>query len=545
MAPAAGGKTLTRSGDLGRSFDHVPWISGLLALSERLSAADDLEDVATSGAAWFRDVLGSDAAVAFARPDGSGRLRVVWSVGSFPFLAETAARRRLAERRIAFGSLQPVRIEIGPEGQSLAFLPLAARGRGVGLVEVLADGSRIEEAWDVLEVGTSQIGVAFDSISRSERLRQEVETLERASSLGASLVGASSVEDAVRSAVGFVSERFRVPVAGWCGIGREHGFVDARGIGGRGRRDLGSGMSTIPRWGTLDLAEREALKVRFQELARVRRVSALDVGDAVLLVGRTEGDVDGSLEMVGSLLAEVLRVIDTAALANLRNERLDLGIAWTAHELKGPLLGIRAALELLLRRRPDPSERRVLSTSLNELDQLAGSAEAILTWAVGAAPLEREETDLVRIVDEVAEAVRLETGGEDRIVVTGDEHAIARCDPTHLRTVVANLIRNALAYSFRGTKVEVEVGQVGDAVQLSVRDEGPEIPTEEAQVIFDPFARGTNADSVRNGSGLGLFIARQVVEAHGGRIWVESERGTTAFVVRLPIDGRELRRFAS
>jgi two-component system OmpR family sensor kinase len=130
-------------------------------------------------------------------------------------------------------------------------------------------------------------------------------------------------------------------------------------------------------------------------------------------------------------------------------------------------------------------------------------------------------------------------------VISAPERAVARVDPTHLRTVVSNLVRNALAYSFRGTKVDVIVENAGDHVQLSVRDEGPEIPIEERRLIFDPFARGSMSISARNGSGLGLFIARQVVEAHGGRIWVESERGTTTFRVRLPVEGRGLRRFAS
>jgi signal transduction histidine kinase len=522
-----------------------PGVSSLRGLSDALGAADDVDAVAAAGAGWIRRILGTETAVSLACPDGSGRLRVVSAAGSMSDPRMGLGRRHQAERRLAFDSLRPSRHRVG--GLALAIFPLSSGGEGVGVLEVLAAGSRLDAAGEVLEVGVSLLGVALQTAARNARHRREVETLERASSLGAALVRARSAEEAVRVAIRFLWERFRVPVVGWSGAGgAEHTLVESRGLGNRVRRDLEQAMPTVPPWASLSPAEREGVKDRFRDLAGVPLVSALDVEDAVLLVGRPVGEVEGSLEMVGSLLAEVLRVLDSAALANMRHQRLDMGLAWTAHELRGPLLGIRAALELLLDRQPtDPAERAVLRTSLQELDQLTGSAEAILAWAVGERPLDRGEADLVRIVEEAVESCRLEFGEERPVVISAPERAVARVDPTHLRTVVSNLVRNALAYSFRGTKVDVIVENAGDHVQLSVRDEGPEIPIEERRLIFDPFARGSMSISARNGSGLGLFIARQVVEAHGGRIWVESERGTTTFRVRLPVEGRGLRRFAS
>lgn len=522
-------------------------MSTLRGLAEALGTAEDVDAVAVAGAEWIRQILGPETAVSLARPDGSDRLRVVWTVGSMNGTKDRAGRRRLAGRRTVFDSVRPIRVRLDGEDRVLVLLPLACRGRSVGVLEVLAEERRIDAAWDVLEVGVSQIGIALEAVCRSARLRREVETLERASNLGTALVRARSADEAVQVAVRFVWERFRVPVVGWGGAGGGvRRLVEVRGLGNRRRRELREAMPSLPPWESLGRSGQESVKRRFQELAGARRVTALHVGDTVILVGGPSAVADDSLETVGSLLAEVLRVLDSAALAEMRNERLDMGIAWTAHELRGPLLGIRAALELLLERRtPDPSEQAVLRASLLELDQLTGSAEAILTWAVGEGALERREADLVRVVEEAVESCRLEAGQDKAVVVFAPERAVGRFDPTHVRTVVSNLVRNALAYSFHGTKVEVTVEDLGDHLALSVKDEGPVIPVEERRLIFDPFARGSASGSARNGTGLGLFIARRVVEAHGGRIWVESEETGTTFHVRLPVEGRRLQRFAS
>jgi len=516
-------------------------VSALRRLSETLGEAEDMHAIVAGGGEWVRRLLGPEAAVALAHPDGSGRLRVVWSDGS-----AAADRRRAAGRRAAFRSLTSTRLDRDGDDRVEVILPLVSRSEALGVLEVLAPERAIEAAWDLLEVGASQLGVALQAITRNARLRREVEALERTSSLGTALVRAGTVDEAVRIAVRFVWERFRVPVAGWCDTeGDSLRLVGTQGLGSRRSHELRLATPTMAAWPSARPADRERLTRRFGDLAGVRRVSVLDAGQAVVLCAEPDVAPPGSLEAVGSLLGGVLRLLGHATLAERRNERLDMGIAWTAHELRSPLLGIRAALELLLERRvSDPAERAVLRTSLHELDQLAGSAEAILTWAVGERPLRRRPADLVRVVEEAVESCRLEMGDKDVLLFT-PERAVARFDPVHLRTVVSNLVRNALAYSYPGTKVEVVVEEAIDHLALSVKDEGPEIPASERRLIFDPFARGSLSRSARNGAGLGLFIAKRVVEAHGGRIWVDSDPGGTTFHVRLPVEGRELQRFAS
>jgi signal transduction histidine kinase len=115
----------------------------------------------------------------------------------------------------------------------------------------------------------------------------------------------------------------------------------------------------------------------------------------------------------------------------------------------------------------------------------------------------------------------------------------------HIRTAIVNLLRNALAFAEPGTKVEIEVDGSGDMVMLSVKNVGPEIPPDERELIFAPFARGSARGRSRNGSGLGLFIVRRAVEAHGGRISVESDVGSVTFRLQLPAGREETQRFAS
>ena len=224
---------------------------------------------------------------------------------------------------------------------------------------------------------------------------------------------------------------------------------------------------------------------------------------------------------------------------------LDMGILWTAHELRRPLLAVKAALEVLQERHGmDPGEGAILGRSIRELDRLSATAQTLLGWAAGTRPLELGWTDLVRVAEEAVESCRLEGWGED-IVILSPPDAVGRFDPVHLRTAIANLVRNALAFAAPGTKVEVEIERRGDQLLLSVTDEAPWIPDEERSTIFDPFVRGSAGSPNREGVGLGLFIARHIVEAHGGRIWVDPEPNRTTFRVLLPAGGRSRRRSAS
>jgi len=131
------------------------------------------------------------------------------------------------------------------------------------------------------------------------------------------------------------------------------------------------------------------------------------------------------------------------------------------------------------------------------------------------------------------------------VVVLAPQDAFARIDPTHMRAAIANVVRNAMIYSAPGTEIAVTVTEGEDLLSVSVKDRGPGIPPEEQGSVFDPFVRGVRPARAQAGNGLGLFIARRIVEAHGGRIWVDSNREGATFHVQLPVDVRGERQCAS
>jgi signal transduction histidine kinase len=224
--------------------------------------------------------------------------------------------------------------------------------------------------------------------------------------------------------------------------------------------------------------------------------------------------------------------------------QLDMGVAWTAHEIRGPLLAIRSALETLLERLRDGRDQALLRSSIAELERLAATSLALLELAAHPSSGGGVSTNVIPIVEEAATAVRSETG-EDRIVLRGPGSATARAIPIQLHTAIVNLLRNAVTYSDPGTKVEAVVEADEDSVVLSVTNEGVGIPTREQQTIFGPFVRGNRRNGTAEGRGLGLFIAQRAVEAQEGRLRVDSERNGVTFRLMLPRGERGLQRFGS
>jgi two-component system OmpR family sensor kinase len=149
-----------------------------------------------------------------------------------------------------------------------------------------------------------------------------------------------------------------------------------------------------------------------------------------------------------------------------------------------------------------------------------------------------EEVDLGRVVDEAVEAAVL--AQQDVPVVASVHGALTgiRGDRARLRQVLGNLIENAVKYSPDGEEVRVSAAAANGAVQIAVRDAGPGIPRDQQGRIFEKFARADVEGGSKPGSGLGLFIARSIAEAHGGSLDVSSgaEPGST-FTLTLPLGG--------
>jgi signal transduction histidine kinase len=141
--------------------------------------------------------------------------------------------------------------------------------------------------------------------------------------------------------------------------------------------------------------------------------------------------------------------------------------------------------------------------------------------------------DLGELARQVAEEQQA-AGGGHQFVVDAPAGVVGEWDAERLGQVLANLVSNAVKYSPDGTEVRIRVRQSDEAVLLSVADRGAGIAASQIDQLFQPFAR-LGRERQATGTGLGLYIAKGIVEAHGGRIWVESSPGHgSTFSMSLP-----------
>jgi heavy metal sensor kinase len=219
-----------------------------------------------------------------------------------------------------------------------------------------------------------------------------------------------------------------------------------------------------------------------------------------------------------------------------------------SHELRTPLAVIRAEAELALGRPLGQEElQQTLGSILEECDRLGRLTEQLLALArhdTGPADKHREPVRLPELLGGLMEtlgplveakglALRFDPGpAADGVVVAGD--------PDQLRQVLLNMLDNAIKYTPAGGTIEVEVQPTAHDVQVRVRDTGEGIPAEHLPHVFERFYRVDKARSREmGGAGLGLSIAKSIVEAHGGRIELDSAPGGgTTCTVTLPLRTR-------
>jgi signal transduction histidine kinase len=229
--------------------------------------------------------------------------------------------------------------------------------------------------------------------------------------------------------------------------------------------------------------------------------------------------------------------VDVAARPGL-NPQTDLALSWTAHELRGPLLGIRAAMDAALMALDDGNGAYfLLMRSRQEVDYLADLVEGILDWGVHDGGLQRKRTDLVQVVRAAVDSCELEEGAP-RVSVEGPANLDVPADSTQLQSAISNVVRNALWYSPANSRVWIAIARRAHWAEVSVTNNGPGIDLDYWETLFDPFTRGNHPSSGPRGRGLGLFIAQRVVRAHQGNITIESSEGETTFRITLPREER-------
>lgn len=205
------------------------------------------------------------------------------------------------------------------------------------------------------------------------------------------------------------------------------------------------------------------------------------------------------------------------------------------HELRTPITIIRGHLELL---GDDPEEREeARHVVMDELDRMSRIVEDLLLLAKADAPgfLAPSVFDLDTFTRELA--ARVNTLGKRTWEVDETARVNIVADRQRLTQAVMNLMRNAHEHTPPGTTVRIGSRAAGDVVCIWVEDDGPGIPIEEQERIFDRFSRGQSGKRATEGAGLGLAIADAIARAHGGRLELDSAPGEGAkFSITLPVE---------
>jgi signal transduction histidine kinase len=260
--------------------------------------------------------------------------------------------------------------------------------------------------------------------------------------------------------------------------------------------------------------------------------------------GRFQKDHEQLVEGLAAQAAVALdnsRLYQQAQLAiSMRDEFLQVA----AHELRTPMTSLKLHLQTMLRAANSlgPKLPEKLRTQLEAADRIAGKMSVLISELLdvsritsGSLHLTLEEVDLASVVREVASRFEAQAAqARSSLHVSASVPIVGHWDRLRLEQVVANLLSNAVKYG-AGTPVDVEASVTGDQAVLIVRDGGIGIPPEALPRLFGRFERAVSGRNY-GGLGLGLYITRQIVEALGGTVRVESTPGQGAtFTVTLPL----------
>lgn len=276
------------------------------------------------------------------------------------------------------------------------------------------------------------------------------------------------------------------------------------------------------------------------------RLGVRPVG-AIGVTGIMSGE---TLEAVGSLVAiaiERARAVEQVGKteASREGERLRSALLDSVtHEFRTPLTSIKASVTgLLSDSQLDPAQRRDLLTVIDEeadhLNRLVGEAAEMAQLDAGQVQLQLEPHQIREAIDDALEESRQAVGGHPVEINLPPVLPPVLMDVDRIREVIAQLLENAGKYSAEGTPIRITSEVAGQRLTTSVADHGPGIDDFEQALIFDKFYRGRNQRTRVAGTGMGLAIARAIVEAHGGSIGVTSQLGHgSVFYFSLPCNSQ-------
>ena len=231
------------------------------------------------------------------------------------------------------------------------------------------------------------------------------------------------------------------------------------------------------------------------------------------------------------------------------NELKDEFIAVTSHELRSPLTAIRGYLSFLVdegifNEIPESAKDYLMRVYDNAevLNNLVNNILDVSRLEMDRFELHQTPNDIVGLIQNVIENLKFQANEKGLKVHflnrLKKERFILKFDSIRIRQVLRNILDNAIKYSPQGKNIWVELEIKGIGLQISITDQGIGVPKSQIFEIFDKFKQAKNTQTrLKGGAGLGLFIAKKIIELHGGMIWAESEiRKGTSFKIQLPLD---------
>lgn len=496
----------------------------LQQMTHAFASTDDRREAIRATERWVKAILGQASQVSLLIPDSAGRMKRV-----NPRLqirngaaASKEVRRIFLDKKSSFSELSP--------GRNHLMIPLICRGESVGVMEILGSRTPGHVEWDALEAVAAQAAIVFRNQKRAAAAKREREALVKVSGLVDAIGQAATLDSAVRIVLKFCFEELRIPAAGWTVKGGRLALVGVKGLEGQAASRVRKRMATLG----FEHARKALMASLFRRVSGKENIRMYDGGSALIAASHPAGHLGSALEAAMNLIREASRRLAAESPARELNPRLELGISWMAHEIRSPLLGAKAAIELSLWQGDGIGDKDLLERSKTELERLADYIEPLLRWGVTTGSLNRTRADLVRIVKEAVDLACRTEADQDRVWVSASRPVVGLADREQLRVAISLVLRNSLRFSPKQDQVAVYVKTVGGLPTVTIRDRGEGVPAEEEESIFDPFMGAGNAPKSRRAKGLALFIVQRVIEAHGGIFSLDNENEGMTFTIQLP-----------
>lgn len=282
----------------------------------------------------------------------------------------------------------------------------------------------------------------------------------------------------------------------------------------------------------------ESLKMTTKSLMGVPLITKNKVIGALEAINKRVGEFDeDDLDLLTALGAQAAIAIENSRLF----QQSDL-ISELVHELRTPMASLNTAVHMLVRPELAQEQRaRITDMMRTEISRLAELTTSFLDLArleSGRVQFRNEVIDLDRVLSECTEIMRARAQERNLTIESNipENLPFLRGDHDKIKQVMINLLSNAIKYNFPGGKIHVQAYSNDHELIFAVSDTGPGISAEDMKRLFEKFYRVPGTEQLAQGTGLGLSICKRIVEAHQGRIEVESKVGVgTKFTVHLPI----------